>query len=80
MYYIRYNTGAGDKAAKTLEEAKRLADEGAAYTQQPIVIEDEDGREVARRPWWGVPYDEDEAPEDDPIVFGDFGYFGSWID
>ena len=77
-YYINYNTVAGDEWADTLEAAKELADDGAAYTQQPITIEDEDGNEITRRPWWGVAYDEDEAPEESPICFGDFGYFGDW--
>ena len=77
-YYINYNTGAGNEWADTLEEAKRMADDGAAYTQQPIVIEDEDGNEIAHRPWWGVQYDEDEGDETDPVCFGSFGYFGDW--
>ena len=58
-YYINYNTGAGNKWADTLEAAKELADDGAAYTQRPIIIED-------------------EAPEENPICFGKFGYFGDW--
>ena len=77
-YYINYNTGAGNEWADTLEAAKELADDGAAYTQQPIIIEDEDGKEVTRRPWWGVQYDEDEGDETDPICFGSYGYFGDW--
>ena len=79
-YYVNYNTGAGNEWADTLEAAKALADEGAAYTQVPIVIEDEDGNVVARRPWWGVAYDADEDADEAPICFGDFGYFGDWID
>ena len=77
-YYINYNTGAGNEWADTLEQAKAIADDGAAYTQQPIVIEDEDGNEITRRPWWGVQYDEDEGDETDPICFGSSGYFGDW--
>lgn len=77
-YYINYNTGAGNEWADTLDEAKEIADNGAAYTQKDIVIEDEDGNEITRRPWWGVQYDEDEGDEINPICFGNFGYFGDW--
>ena len=78
MYYINYQTGAGNDTAGTLDEAKRLADEGAAYTQQPITIEDEDGNEVSRRAWCGVEYNEDEYYCEDPIRFGTFGFYGDW--
>lgn len=79
MYYINYHTGAGDDTADTLDEAMKLADEGAAYTKCGITIEDENGNEVAGRNWYGVPYSEDDdEPSDDPICFGDFGYYGDW--
>lgn len=80
MYIINYHTGAGNEHAATLDEAKRIADEGAAYTQQPIVIEDEDGREITRRPWWNVAYNGDVFPENNPICFGHYGYYGDWTD
>lgn len=76
-YYVRFHTGAGDEEAATLEEAKKLADEGAAYTQQSISIEDEDGAVVLTRPWIGVAYDADSGSED-PIDFGQFGYYADW--
>ena len=76
MYRIRYNTGAGDETAETLEAAKSAADEGASHTQQPIVIEDEFGNEVARRQWWGV--SDGWKDENDPIRFGEFGFYGDW--
>ena len=80
MFYIKYHTGAGDETASTIEEAKRIADDGAAYTQLSITIEDEYGNEVARRPWWGVEFDPDATDEtiDDIISFGRFGYYGAW--
>ncbi|TCL43205.1 hypothetical protein [Harryflintia acetispora] len=79
MYYINYHTGAGDNNAETLEQAKVLADQGAAYTQQPITIHDEDGEEVARRNWFGVEYNaEDDQETMDPITYGSFGYYGDW--
>lgn len=79
-YYIDYGTGAGNEWAPTVEAAKKIADNGAAYTQRAIVIEDESGQEIARRQWWGVRYDpgETDEKETDIIDFGDFGYFGAW--
>ena len=75
-YNVRYNTGAGDELGiETLDEAKRIADEGAAYTQCDIVIEDEDGEEITRRIWYGVKPDEDE---ENIINFGDFGFYADW--
>jgi len=80
IYRICYHTGAGDTTAETLEEAMRIADQGAAYTQQDISIEDADGNEVARRRWCGVEYDEDDEDLycEDPICFGSFGYYSDW--
>lgn len=78
MYYINYQTGAGNDTSDTLEEAKRIADEGAAYTRQPIVIEDEDGNEVSRRSWYGVEYNANEYYCVDPILFGSFGFYSDW--
>lgn len=80
-YMIRYNTGVGDEEITgTLDTAKRIADEGAAYTQQDIVIEDESGCEVARRRWYGVELDEDEVGDeiDDYITFGRYGFYAPW--
>lgn len=78
MYYINFNTGEGNEWASTLEEAMKIADDGAAYTQKDIVIENKDGKEVLRRRWWGVPYDEHEVEEESPICFEQYGYFGDW--
>lgn len=84
-YYIDYNTGAGNEYAETLEEAKALADEGACYTQESIYIyevdEEKETKElVSLRNWNGVAYDEDEDSAENPICFGDFGYFDDWND
>ena len=78
MYYINYNTGAGNETAESLSEAKRLADEGAAYTQRNITIYDDDGNEVAGRIWYGCMTDVELC--EDPITFGDFGFYGDWYD
>lgn len=83
MYNIKFNTGAGDIAEiTTLDEALRLADEGAGYTQRDIEIVDAKGKTVAARFWQKTKFD----PEDyengenaDVISYGDFGYFDEWI-
>lgn len=62
----------------TLEEVKAKADEKAAYTQQDIVVYDENNEEVARRQWFGVSADLYEEDDADIIRFGDYGYFGEW--
>ena len=78
-YTINYHTGAGDDTINgTLDDAMQAADEGAAYTQQPITICDEDGNAIAQRVWWGTKYDAEEAGEGNPICFGDYGYYGDW--
>lgn len=87
-YYINYHTGAGNEIiAGTLEEAKKNADENAAYTQADITIHSTDGDEpgeiICRRSWWGVEYDPDAAESeegDSVITFGNFGYYGPWRD
>lgn len=80
-YYIDYNTGTGNEWVEgTLDEAKKTADEGAAYTGCGITITDEDGNNVAGRKWWGVEYDSDEHEDSDPIQFGQAGFYGDWQD
>ena len=80
-YRIDYNTGAGNfEIVGDLEKAQAAADEGAAYTGQPIVIYDNHGNEVSRREWYnGVKYNPDEAEAISPIV-GDYGYYADWTD
>jgi hypothetical protein len=80
-YHINWNYMMEDEIVEgTLEEAMKIADDGAAYTQQNINIKDEDGKVVASRSWWGTVYDPDETEdaEDEIISFGSFGYFGAW--
>lgn len=77
-YYVNYGTGAGNEDVEgTLEDAMKIAEEGLAYTQQSVSIEDEEGKVVARLPWYGV------APEENDVVtcqFGDFGFYGEWYE
>lgn len=77
-YTINYHTGAGDEKIESddLEAVKYRADHGASYTQQPITIEDEDGKELVQRDWNGIEISEGDA--DDPITFGTFGFYGDW--
>lgn len=79
-YTINYQTGITEEIEGTLEQAKAMADEGAAYTQQDITILDEKGETVACRSWWGVAYDPDETDEteDEVIQFGSFGHYSAW--
>lgn len=80
MFTINYNNGFLVECDGTLDEAKAAADEGASYTQCDISIEDENREEVARRRWYGVPFDpaETETDEADVIQFGSFGFFDRW--
>lgn len=80
MYIINYNNGVKNECDGTLEQAKKMADDGAAYTQCNITIENEKGERVAGRSWWGVPYDpnETEDEEDEVIQFGNFGHYSAW--
>ena len=79
MYYINYYTGAGNFTYDgTLEEAKKEADKGAGYTQQSYAILDEDENVVAVRRWCGMEYDMEEDGEENPILFGSFGYYADW--
>jgi hypothetical protein len=78
-YIINYGTGIiKEVEANDLEEVKKIADEGSAYTQESYSIEDVKRNVLAYRLWWGVAYDEDECQEDDPICFGSFGYYSDW--
>ena len=80
-YFVKYHTGAGDfEFNGTLDEAKAAADEGAAYTQQSITICDESGAEIACRVWYGVAYDDAADDQENPIRFGDFGFYADWSD
>jgi hypothetical protein len=75
MLTINYQTGITEEA-ETLQEAMEKADNGAAYTQQNIIIEDENGNWVAKRSWWGCLTGIEEC--ENPIQFGDFGFYGDW--
>lgn len=80
-FYVNYNTGAGNEWVEgTLEEAMETAESGLAYTQTSVTIKDENGKDIAKLPWCGV--SSEYADEDEIITadFGDFGYYGGWIE
>ena len=79
MFIIDYGTGAGNDTAETIEQAKKIADDNATYTQCSITILDDDGDEVASRRWIGKQYDPDQdACCENRLDFGSFGYFADW--
>lgn len=73
---IDYGTGITEEA-ETLEEAKRIAEKGMAYTQESVRIM-EDGRQIAVSYWVGIKPTE----EDDNVLqqFGDYGYYTDWVE
>ena len=80
-YNIDYGCGNYDDSGyESIEAAMEAADEAASYTQRDITIEDENGDIVAVRIWWGVAYDEEDEGCycEDPICFGDFGFYSDW--
>ena len=85
MYYVDFGTGAGNFYEETLEKAMENADEGACYTQQDINIFEVDDQDnisetpIMCRKWWGYQYQPEEEPDENPICFGNFGFYGDWI-
>lgn len=77
-YFINYHTDAGDQVVEVydLDEAKRIAKEGIAYTQSPITIELMDGQVITESRWWGVEPEEDSDVLE--IIGG--GYYQTWSD
>jgi hypothetical protein len=82
MYRVDFNTGAGNETGfESIEDAKQYADEGAEYTQESICVYDEDtDKLVAKRTWVGLLLEDDLGLVEDPICFGDFGYYDDWED
>ncbi len=77
-YFINYGTGTGDEYVEgTLDEAKKVAEDGLSYTQTDVSIQSEDGEDVAILKWYGV------QPNEDDIVtaqFGDYGFYSGWTE
>jgi len=77
-YMVDYGTGAGNSYHATIDEAKIVAKNGMAYTQQSVKIVDTTTDSlVAISRWWSV------APNDESEVlcqFGSSGYYADWQD
>lgn len=76
-FIINYGTGAGNEETSDFELAMETADNGAAYTQQNIKIEDENGNVIAQRTWYGTICGIEEC--ENPISFGTFGFYADWV-
>lgn len=76
-FTINYHTGVIEEVeVEDLQEAKRIAEEGMAYTQENVTIE-QDGEVITTSYWFPVP-----ASDDDDVLkdFGDFGFYQVWSD
>ena len=74
-YLLNYGTGAGNEWFDSLEEAR--ANANFSYTQESVVIEDEQENEILIAKWWGTAYDEEVDGEEPMADFG-FGYYENW--
>lgn len=78
MFKLNYHTGAGNSTHDTIDEAMEAV--STSYTGVSITIDDEDGTELYKLPWWGVAYNSDEDEDAPHSDFGDNGYYGPWIE
>lgn len=77
-FIINYHTGAGNEEVEVedLNEAKEIAKEGMAYTQQNVTIETPQGEVITTSTWYGVePSEEDYVLE---TIGG--GFYQLWDD
>lgn len=77
MYKVDYQTGSGNFEAASLGEAMDLADQGASFTQESILIRNKNHDVVAFRNWVGCT-DSERLLQKDPIEFGCYGYYADW--
>lgn len=74
---INYHTGIKDSVTvANLDEAKQIAADGIAYTQEKITIENESGEVLTESRWYGVAPDED----DDVLERIGEGFYQAWSD
>jgi len=76
-YSVNYQTGAGNfTKIADLDKVMAAAVEGIGFTQESVIITDEDSKEVARLPWYGC-----KAEVDDVVTvdYGDNGFYSEWI-
>ena len=53
-------------------------DNTITYTNNSVIVKDENGREAARRDFNSVAYDENVNCCENPLVFGSFGFYDDW--
>jgi hypothetical protein len=77
-YIINYHTGAGNEEVEVydLDEAKELAKEGIAYTQEKVTIETLEGEVITTARWYGVKPQEDDSV----LVEVGGGFYQAWDD
>ncbi|ARX70161.1 hypothetical protein [Bacillus thuringiensis] len=76
-YIVNYHTGVTEEVeVNDLSEAKKVAEEGIAYTQEKITIETLDGEVITTSYWYGIsPQEDDNVLE---MVGG--GFYQVWSD
>ncbi|GIX59964.1 hypothetical protein BPADB04_49940 [Bacillus paranthracis] len=76
-YIVNYHTGVTEEVeVNGLSEAKKVAGEGIAYTQENITIKTLDGEVITTAYWYGI------SPQEDDNVLetvGD-GFYQAWRD
>ncbi|MDA2051623.1 hypothetical protein [Bacillus cereus] len=76
-YIVNYHTGVTEKVeVNGLSEAKKVAEEGIAYTQENITIETLDGEVITTAYWYGI------SPQEDDNVLETVGggFYQAWSD
>lgn len=78
-FIVDYGTGIENVfEADFVEDILDDIDETITYTNNSVIVKDENGREVARRDFYSVAYDENEDCCENPIDFGSFGFYDDW--
>ncbi|MED4352196.1 hypothetical protein P9265_07585 [Schinkia azotoformans] len=76
-YIINYHTGVMKQVeVESLNEAKEIAKEGIAYTQENVTIESEGGEVITAANWYAVEPEED----DEVLVQVGGGFYQVWTD
>ncbi|AEA19409.1 TPA: hypothetical protein ACR3Z0_005476 [Bacillus thuringiensis] len=76
-YIVNYHTGVTEEVeVNDLSEAKKVAEEGIAYTQEKITIETLDGEVITTSYWYGI------SPQEDDNVLETVGggFYQVWSD
>ena len=76
-YIVNYHTGVTEEIqVSDLSEAKKVAEEGIAYTQEKITIETLDGEVITTSYWYGI------SPQEDDNVLETVGggFYQVWSD